>query len=113
MEATIVYWGFYRDSGKENGSYHSIMGSFLSRWQVLLLRRGNVGFWRGRSKFVFTGKNVPKTPKKKTYSRKTHTVLGRPAMSLDFYGPREVACSPCEPQPKHPPAPISGGLGVV
>ena len=22
MEATIVYWGLYRDNGKENGSYH-------------------------------------------------------------------------------------------
>ena len=25
METTIVYWG-YRDNGKENGNYYSIMG---------------------------------------------------------------------------------------
>ena len=31
MEATIVYWdilGSYRDNGKENGSYYSILGYF-------------------------------------------------------------------------------------
>ena len=25
METTIVYWGVYRDHGKENGSYYSII----------------------------------------------------------------------------------------
>ena len=25
METTIVYWG-YRDNGKENGNYYSILG---------------------------------------------------------------------------------------
>ena len=24
METTIVYWGVYRDNGKENGSYHTV-----------------------------------------------------------------------------------------
>ena len=26
MEVTIVYWVIYRDNGKENGSYYSILG---------------------------------------------------------------------------------------
>ena len=25
MKTTIVYWGVYRDNGKENGSYYSII----------------------------------------------------------------------------------------
>ena len=29
MEATVVYWGVYRDNGKDNGSYHSILGGIL------------------------------------------------------------------------------------
>ena len=27
METTIVYWG-YRDNGKENGNYYSILGFY-------------------------------------------------------------------------------------
>ena len=26
MDATIVYWGLFRKSGKENGYYYSILG---------------------------------------------------------------------------------------
>ena len=26
METTIVYWGLYRDNGKSNGNYYSILG---------------------------------------------------------------------------------------
>ena len=29
METTIVSWGVYRDNGKENGSYHSIIGAYI------------------------------------------------------------------------------------
>ena len=25
METTVVYWGLYRDNGKENGHYYSIL----------------------------------------------------------------------------------------
>ena len=28
MEATIVYWGYIGNNGKETGSYHSILGLF-------------------------------------------------------------------------------------
>ena len=29
METTIVYWGYLRDNGKENGNYYSIIGYIL------------------------------------------------------------------------------------
>ena len=28
METTTVYWGLYRDDGKENGNYYSILGAY-------------------------------------------------------------------------------------
>ena len=40
METTIIYWGnigviwgLYRDNGKGNGNYYSILGNFAARFQ--------------------------------------------------------------------------------
>ena len=54
MEATIVYWdilGSYRDNGKENGSYYSILGLYRRQGPVqrslklVELARGRVSTW--------------------------------------------------------------------
>ena len=38
METTMVYWGLYRDNGKENGNYYSLYlrskASIVSIWEV-------------------------------------------------------------------------------
>ena len=33
MEATIVYWGYIGRMEEENGSYYSILGSYLGEWK--------------------------------------------------------------------------------
>ena len=33
METTIVYWELYRDNGKKNGNYYSILGLYKDKGQ--------------------------------------------------------------------------------
>ena len=36
METIIVYWGLYRDNGKEHGNYYSILGLHESESKLLV-----------------------------------------------------------------------------